>query len=428
MSKKTENRRGGATGTGTRGRPSGNGAAANGGRRGAARTAPAAAAPVGRKGATRSEGRNGQSEAAQVEAAQARGEQAASGVAPKYDLRESGESPETLLDYYRQMLLIRRFEEKTGEMYTRAKIGGDCHLNLGEEATIVGVMSALEPRDYIFTNYREHGYILARGVDPKLIMAELFGKETGVSRGRGGSMHLFDAESRFLGGYAIVGGQLPPATGAGLAISYRGGDEVVLCQMGDATTNIGAFHESLNIAQLWKLPVIFFVVNNQYGMGTTVERGSAVAELHRKACAYGMRSERVDGNDVLAVRDSARCAVDHGRKESLPTFHEAVSFRFRGHSVVDPDRYRSKEEVQRGRALDPVLAFARDLREAGFVDEAGIKRIDDEVNEVVDEAIRFADQAPAPKPEELFTFDYATDVPNVDRSLPGDHTGRTNDE
>src|SRR3954453_12158243 len=182
---------------------------------------------------------------------------AAGGAVPTTDLHGRPESKEQLIEFYRQMVLIRRFEEKTGEMYTRAKIGGYCHLNLGEEATIVGVMSSLEKRDYVFTNYREHGYVLARGIDPGRVMAELFGKETGVSHGRGGSMHLFDAEARFMGGYAIVGGQLPPATGAGLAIAHNGGDEVVLCQMGDATTNIGAGPESLNIAQLWKLPVVY---------------------------------------------------------------------------------------------------------------------------------------------------------------------------
>ncbi len=344
------------------------------------------------------------------------------------DLRKSGESPETLVDFYRRMLLIRRFEEKTGEMYTRARIGGYCHLNLGEEATIVGAMAALEPRDYIFTNYREHGYILARGVEPGPVMAELFGKETGVSRGRGGSMHMFDVEARFMGGYAIVGGQLPLATGAAFAISYRGGDEVVLCQMGDATTNIGAFHESLNLAQLWKLPVVYFIVNNLYGMGTTVEKGSAEPELYKKACAHRMRSERVDGNDVLAVREAVRRAVEVARKESLPSLIEAVSYRLRGHSVVDPARYRPEEEVKRWRALDPVLAFGRQLREAKILDEAAITKIDEEVQQQVEEAVRFADSSPDPKPEDLFVFDYATDVPNVDRSRPGAHSGSTNDE
>jgi pyruvate dehydrogenase E1 component alpha subunit len=406
MSKKTQNARG-ARGVGTKAE------AVPARRREDAGRAATATAPA--KAPARSTRRNGPAEDGATTAERQ--------APPEFDLSKSGESPETLIDFYRQMLLIRRFEEKTGEMYTRAKIGGYCHLNLGEEATIVGAMSALEPRDYIFTNYREHGYMLARGEDPKRVMAELFGKETGVSRGRGGSMHLFNSESRFLGGYAIVGGQLPVATGAGLAISYRGGDEVVFCQMGDGTTNIGAFHESLNIAQLWKLPVIYFIVNNQYGMGTTVEKSSAVPELYRKACAYDMRSERVDGNDLLAVRDATRRAIDVARGESLPTLLEAVSYRFRGHSVVDPSKYRPEEEVQRWRALDPILAFGRELREAGMVDEAAIKRIDDETSEIIEEAVEFADRSPDPKPDKLFTFDYATDVPNVDRSLPGDHAG-----
>jgi pyruvate dehydrogenase E1 component alpha subunit len=333
------------------------------------------------------------------------------------------ESKEQLIDFYRQMVLIRRFEEKTGEMYTRAKIGGYCHLNLGEEATIVGVTSALESRDYMFTNYREHGYILSRGVDPNRIMAELFGKETGVSKGRGGSMHLFDVDARFMGGYAIVGGQLPLATGAGLAISHKGLDDVVVCQMGDATTNIGAWHESLNIAQLWKLPVIFLIVNNQFGMGTSVEKGSAVPELYKKACAFDMRSERVDGNDLLAVRDATLRAVEVARKQKLPSVLETVSFRHRGHSVVDPDRYRSRELVEQGRARDPIPAFGRALLEAELIDENGLKRIDAQVDRMVEKSVAFADESPEPSPKDLYVFDYATEVPNIDRSLPGDHTG-----
>jgi pyruvate dehydrogenase E1 component alpha subunit len=338
-------------------------------------------------------------------------------------LRGRPESKEQLVDFYRQMVLIRRFEEKTGEMYTRAKIGGYCHLNLGEEATVVGAMSALDERDYIFTNYREHGYVLARGIDPNRVMAELFGKETGVSKGRGGSMHLFDAEARFMGGYAIVGGQLPLATGAGLAIAHKGTDEVVLCQMGDATTNIGAWHESLNISQLWKLPVIFLIVNNQFGMGTSVEKGSAVRELYQKACAFGMHAERVDGNDLLAVRDAALRAVELARKEKLPSVLEAVSFRQRGHSVVDPDRYRARELVEQGRSQDPIPAFARALLDADLLDENGLKRIDAQVDRTVEKSVAFADESPDPDPKDLYVFDYATEVPNVDRTLPGDHTG-----
>jgi len=344
-------------------------------------------------------------------------------VAPLTSLRGRSESKEQLIDFYRQMVMIRRFEEKTGEMYTRAKIGGYCHLNLGEEATIVGVMSALESRDYMFTNYREHGYILAKGIDPNRVMAELFGKETGVSRGRGGSMHLFDADARFMGGYAIVGGQLPLATGAALAIVHKGLDEVVVCQMGDATTNIGAWHESLNIAQLWKLPVIFLVVNNQFGMGTSVEKGSSVPELYKKACAFGMAAERVDGNDMLAVRDATLRAVERGRKEKLPTVLECVSFRHRGHSVVDPDRYRPREFVEQGRASDPIPAFGRALLEAELLDENGLKQIDDQVNRVVEASVAYADESPEPEPKDLYMFDYASEVPNIDRTLPGDHTG-----
>src|ERR671935_1563197 len=224
------------------------------------------------------------------------------------DLR--GEDPQQVLGYYRTMVLIRRFEERAAEMYQRAKIGGYCHLNLGEEATCVGLGLALQPTDYLFTNYREHGYALARGIDPGRVMAELFGREGGVARGRGGSMHLFDVEKRLMGGYAIVGGQLPLATGAGLAIVRKGDKDVVVCQMGDATTNIGAFHESLNLAALWKLPVVYAIVNNGYGMGTSVEGGSAEPELYRKACAYRMPGTFVDGNHVLTVRDAVREAVE----------------------------------------------------------------------------------------------------------------------
>src|SRR5919202_505745 len=250
--------------------------------------------------------------------------------------------PDELLAYYRQMLLIRRFEEKAAEMYQRAKIGGYCHLNLGEEATCVGLAAGMQPNDYLFTNYREHGYAIARDIGPDVIMAELFGREGGVSRGRGGSMHLFSAEKRLMGGYAIVGGQLPVATGAGLAVVRKGEHDVVVCQMGDGTTNIGAFHESLNLAALWKLPVVYVIVNNGFGMGTSVEAGSSIPELFKKACAYGIPGERADGNDVIAVREATRTAVERARTERVPTLLEFMSFRMKGHSVVDPDRYREE--------------------------------------------------------------------------------------
>jgi pyruvate dehydrogenase E1 component alpha subunit len=322
------------------------------------------------------------------------------------------------------MWLMRRFEERCAELYQRARIGGYCHLNLGEEATVVGLMAALEPRDYLFTNYREHGYALAKGIEPGRVMAELFGKATGVSRGRGGSMHLFDAAARLMGGYAIVGGQIPLATGAAHAIAYRGSDEIVMCQMGDGTTNIGAFHESLNMAQLWKLPIVYVIVNNQTGMGTKVEAASAEPELYKRACAYRMASDRVDGNDLLAVRDATRRAVDRARSESLPTLLEAVSFRLRGHSVVDPARYRSKEEVERGRAQDPVAAFRARLIQAGILDETGVAALETEVEQELQQAIDFADASPDPAVEELFDDVYATPVANAPRALPGDPVWR----
>jgi pyruvate dehydrogenase E1 component alpha subunit len=310
-----------------------------------------------------------------------------------------GEDRDTLLNYYHQMLLIRRFEEKAGEMYTKAKIGGYCHLNLGEEATVVGFCAGLEPDDYVYTNYREHGYAIGRGISPGIVMAELFGKETGCSLGRGGSMHLFDVHRRFMGGYAIVGGQLPLATGAAFAVAYRNSHEVVACQMGEGTTNNGAFHESLNLAKIYQLPVVYFVVNNLYGMGLRVEKGSAVSEIYRKACAYDMASWRVDGNDVLAVRDAVRNAAKRAREQHEPGIVEAVSFRFRGHSVVDPDRYRDKQEVEQGRAADPITAFARSLTEAGLLDENGVHEMEERVQREVDDAVTFADESPFPSVE-----------------------------
>ena len=333
--------------------------------------------------------------------------------------KASRANAEELLAYYRMMLLIRRFEEKAAEMYQRAKIGGYCHLNLGEEATCVGVATGMQPGDYLFTNYREHGYALARGIEPERVMAELFGREGGVARGRGGSMHLFDIEKRLMGGYAIVGGQLPLATGAALAIVRKAEHDVVVCQMGDATTNIGAFHESLNIAALWKLPVVYVIVNNGYGMGTSVEAGSSIAALHEKACAYGIPGVQVDGNDPMVVRDAVREAVERARNERTPTLMNIISYRLKGHSVVDPDRYRPEEYLQRIRALDPVLGLAHQLQQEGLADEDALARIEDEVEQQVDAAVEFADESPEPNPQKLFEFSYATEVPNQPRWLPG---------
>ncbi|GLY81780.1 pyruvate dehydrogenase (acetyl-transferring) E1 component subunit alpha [Actinoallomurus iriomotensis] len=334
--------------------------------------------------------------------------------------RKSRPRPETLVAYYRQMLLIRRFEERAARAYTEAKIGGYCHLNLGEEPTITGLMAALDPRDYLFTNYREHGYALARGIEARRVMAELYGRSTGVSKGWGGSMHLFDTGSRLLGGYGIVGGQLPLATGAALAISYRGGDEVVMCQMGDGTTNIGAFHESLNMATLWDLPIVFVVINNGLGMGTTVDHSSAEPELYRRAAAYRMEGARVDGTDAVAVRDAAHAAVERARSEQKPFLLETTSPRLRGHSVVDPARYRTAEEKEALKAADPLARFALELEESGVLDAEAREKLDAEVKAEVDDAAAFADDSPHPDVSTLFDYTYATPVPGESRRLPAD--------
>ncbi len=327
------------------------------------------------------------------------------------------DSAATLRGYYEQMVLIRHFEERTGEMYTRAKIGGYCHLNLGEEATIVGLMAALQPIDYLFTNYREHGYILARGTEPARIMAELFGKTSGVSRGRGGSMHLFDRERNFMGGYGIVGGQIPLAIGAAFALRYQERDGVVVCQMGDGTTNIGAWHESLNLAALHHLPIIFLIVNNGYGMGTRPAQSSAEPDLSKKGCAYRIHGERVDGRDVLAMREATARLRARAQQEGAPAILEAMSYRFRGHSVIDPARYRDKEEVERERADDPLHRFAAMLREQGMADDAWLSQVEQHTAQVVQAAIDEADAAPDPGPATLFDYVYATPVANsaIDR-------------
>ncbi|NTW02659.1 MAG: pyruvate dehydrogenase (acetyl-transferring) E1 component subunit alpha [Oscillochloris sp.] len=324
------------------------------------------------------------------------------------------EDAEELRRYYYQMLLLRRFEERTSEMYVKAKIGGYCHLNLGEEATIVGLMAALTPDDYIFTNYREHGYILARGVEPGPVMAELFGKETGVSGGRGGSMHLFDAAKHFMGGYAIVGGQVPLAVGAAYALKYQGKPGVAVAQMGDATTNIGAFYESLNLAKLWKLPVLFFIVNNGYGMGTAVESGSSEPDLYKKGNSFRIHGERVNGTDVLAVRDAVHRLRQRAEQDGEPAILDITSFRFRGHSVIDADRYRDADAVRRGReTFDPVRIFATLLIDHGIVDDAFLKMTIERVDHEVQEAIEFANGSSEPKFEDLYTYMYATPVPNT---------------
>src|SRR2546426_9109777 len=313
---------------------------------------------------------------------------------------------EFLLGLHRQMQLIRRFEERAQEQYTKAKIGGYCHLNIGEEATVVGGVLALKRNDYIFTSYREHGHAIARGIDPKAVMAELFGKETGTSHGRGGSMHMFDANLRFMGGYGIVGGHLPLAVGGAWAVKYQKQKDVVFCMFGDGATNIGAFHESLNIAKVFHLPVVWFCINNRYGMGTPVEAASAVADIYKKACAYDMESIQVDGMNLREVMLRTSEIVEKTRNDSEPRFIEALCYRFKGHSVVDPDKYRSNEDKEKWRKADPIVAFELELEKNGLADEEYFKKVRQEIDAEVREIIQYADESPDPKVDDLYKYVY----------------------
>lgn len=319
-----------------------------------------------------------------------------------------------LLELHRLMVLIRRFEEQAALQYTRAKIGGYCHLNTGEEATVVGGILALKPGDYIYTSYREHGHAIARGVDPRAVMAELFGRETGVAHGRGGSMHIFDPSHRFMGGYGIVGGHLPLAAGAAFSIRYRqelaggrGPRDVVFCMFGDGAVNIGAFHESLNFARVMELPVVWFCINNQYGMGTPVDRASAVPDVHRRACAYDMEAVRVDGMDLVEVLGKTSEVVEKTRADSRPRLIEAVCYRFKGHSVVDPDKYRSDDEKQRWLKSDPIVFFEHQLQKARLASESDFEKARAEVDKEVEGVVRFADESPEPEVGELYRYLYS---------------------
>ncbi len=311
-------------------------------------------------------------------------------------------SPETCEKVLAKMLLIRRFEERAGEMYAKAKIGGFLHLCIGEEATIVGATQALRDTDYLLSTYREHGQALARGTPPGEVMAELFGKATGCSGGRGGSMHLFDVKRRFLGGYGIVGGNLPLAAGVALASDYRGADEVTLCMFGDGATNQGTFGETMNLAALWRLPVVFMVINNQFGMGTALERHSAVTDLSKKSEGFGVPGTRCDGMEVLDVHACVTAALEKARTDREPQLVEAVTYRYRGHSMADPEEYRTKEEVEKWLGRDPIAAFSRRLQDEGVLSEEEAKRLDDEATKVVDEAVEFADESPFPDLASLY--------------------------
>ena len=306
-----------------------------------------------------------------------------------------------LVELYRQMVLIRRFEERSGEMYTRGKIAGFLHLAIGQEPVNVGAIAGLEDDDDIFTHYRDHGHAIARGLDPKALMAELYGRVTGCAKGRGGSMHFADASKHFWGGYAIVGGHLALAVGMAMARKHQNNRRVVMAIFGDGSTNTGVFHESLNLAAVWKLPVIFLCENNLYGMGTAVERASAEPQMYKRAAAYNIPSWRVDGSDVLAVRDAVREAAALCRNGEGPVFIEAVTYRFRGHSTADPELYRDRKEVEQRRAQDPIPLFRQRLVADGIATDAELREVERKVEELVEECLRFADASPEPPLESI---------------------------
>ena len=307
------------------------------------------------------------------------------------------------LQFYEQMLLIRRFEEESGRLYMQGKIRGFLHLYIGQEAIAVGAFSTLNQDDYVVTHYRDHGHALARGLDPNAIMAELMGKATGCSGGKGGSMHLFDVSKGFMGGYAIVGGQLPIAAGLAFSIKYKRENRAVICFFGDGAVNQGEFHETMNLASLWKLPILFFLENNEYGMGTHVERTHAAGkDIYLAADAYNVPAAQIDGMDILAVREATGEALKRVRSNGGPVFIEALTYRFRGHSMSDPSAYRDSAEVDERRTGDPIARFKRISVDGGLLDEADLARIDAQVDATVAEAVRFGEESDPPGPEALY--------------------------
>lgn len=310
------------------------------------------------------------------------------------------------LTLYQQMVVIRRLEEKSAELYQQGKIGGFLHLYIGQEATGVGAVAARSPHDNVITAYRDHGIAVACGMEPKVILAEMLGKVTGCCKGKGGSMHLADKRLNFWGGHAIVGAHIPIATGLALANKFRGEDSVTLCFFGDGATNIGYFHEGLNLAAVWDLPIVFICENNQYGMGTSIERASAVPEMRQKAEAYGMPSARVDGMELLAVHEAAAAAIAHARAGQGPYFLEALTYRYRGHSMGDPERYRKQEEVRRWQSDDPIGKFEAVLLKRGISPD-DLNAIEAQAEATIADAVRFAEESPFPPPEELWRDVYA---------------------
>lgn len=309
----------------------------------------------------------------------------------------TAESPAALhRELLYSMLLQRRFEERCAEMYAIGRIGGFCHLYIGQEAVSTGIISQLRPDDYIITTYRDHGQALARGMTPRAVMSELFGRQDGCAKGKGGSMHMFDKQLGFLGGHGIVGGHVPIAAGVGFAIKYRGGDQVIACFMGESVVNTGAFHEALNMAALWKLPCVFIIENNRYGMGTALERASSIHDIYKRGASYDMPREVVDGQDVLAVRKTTAEAIERARKESMPTLLEIRTYRFMGHSMSDAvsGTYRTKEELEQYLKRDPISLHRERMEAAGEITAAEITAMDDDIKKIVQDSIDFAEASP----------------------------------
>jgi pyruvate dehydrogenase E1 component alpha subunit len=313
-------------------------------------------------------------------------------------------APEQLRKFYRDMLLIRRFEERAGQLYGMGLIGGFCHLYIGQEAVVVGMQAAITPSDAVITSYRDHGHMLACGMDPRGVMAELTGRAGGYSKGKGGSMHMFSREKNFYGGHGIVGAQVPIGTGLAFAQKFKGTKDVTLTYFGDGSANQGQVFEAMNMAALWKLPVIYVIENNKYGMGTSVERASAITELYKHGESFGIPGERVDGMDVLAVQAAGDKAVAHARAGKGPFVLEMLTYRYRGHSMSDPGKYRTKEEVEKMRTEhDPIDRLRARLIELKVADEAALKATDTEIRKIVTDAAEFAQHSPEPDPTELWT-------------------------
>ncbi|HLE16394.1 MAG TPA: pyruvate dehydrogenase (acetyl-transferring) E1 component subunit alpha [Anaerolineales bacterium] len=312
-----------------------------------------------------------------------------------------------LLEMYHQMVLIRRLEEKAAELYQQGKIGGFLHLYIGQEAVSTGLISARKPQDRVITAYRDHGVAINAGIPAREVMAELLGKATGTSKGKGGSMHMADVEKNYWGGHAVVGAHLPIATGLALGDQYQGKDGVTICMFGDGATNIGFFHEALNLSKVWNLPLLWVCENNQYGMGTAVERASAVNEMRQKAEGYCIPNSRVNGMNVIEVREAAEKYLEFVRSENGPFFLEVITYRYRGHSMGDPERYRLKDEVEKWQAEDPIGIYRRYLLEEKKATSEELDDLETKVLAEVQDAVEFAESSPEPAPEELFVGIYA---------------------